>query len=195
MIHPKAKVHPSADVDPCSTIGEGVEIWRWTCVREGALIGVRTKIGQHCYVDVDVWIGPDCRIQNSVNVFRGVRLEPGVFVGPGVQFTNVRRPKEGVVIDPKDYEKTVVQPGAMIGAGAIIRCGITIGVGAAVGAGAVVTRYVPPHMEVHGNPARPVRHRCADYWEPSQVGFDRFVVEGKETLRVHCKGCGKEWTT
>ncbi|HEX2999448.1 MAG TPA: sugar O-acetyltransferase, partial [Armatimonadota bacterium] len=35
--------------------------------------------------------------------------------------------------------------------------GITIGAGAMVGAGAVVTKDVPPHVVVVGNPARILR--------------------------------------
>src|SRR5438105_3007376 len=49
---------------------------------------------------------------------------------------------------------------ATIGAGAVIVCGITIGTFALVGAGAVVTRDVPPHALVFGNPARHHGYVC-----------------------------------
>ena len=52
--------------------------------------------------------------------------------------------------------KTTVRCGATIGAGAVIVCGRTIGRLAVVGAGAVVTRDVPDHRLVVGNPAREV---------------------------------------
>jgi UDP-2-acetamido-3-amino-2,3-dideoxy-glucuronate N-acetyltransferase len=51
---------------------------------------------------------------------------------------------------------TVVERGASIGANATIVCGVVIGEGALVGAGAVVTRDVPAHSLVVGNPARVV---------------------------------------
>jgi len=52
---------------------------------------------------------------------------------------------------------TLVKRGASIGSNATILCGLTIGEGAIVGAGAVVTRDVPPHTIVVGNPARIIR--------------------------------------
>jgi acetyltransferase-like isoleucine patch superfamily enzyme len=46
---------------------------------------------------------------------------------------------------------------ASVGSGAIILCGVTIGEGALVGAGSVVTKDVPPHTIVAGNPSRELR--------------------------------------
>jgi acetyltransferase-like isoleucine patch superfamily enzyme len=50
--------------------------------------------------------------------------------------------------------KTVVADGASIGANATNVCGVTIGRWAMVGAGSVVTKDVPEHALVVGNPAR-----------------------------------------
>jgi acetyltransferase-like isoleucine patch superfamily enzyme len=52
---------------------------------------------------------------------------------------------------------------AWIGCRAIILGGVTIGRGAVVGAGSVVTKDVPPHTMVAGNPARPVRQVTPEY--------------------------------
>jgi acetyltransferase-like isoleucine patch superfamily enzyme len=188
-----AFIHPTANVAESAELCDDVKIWRWTCVREGARIGCSTKVGQHCYIDVDVTVGPFCRIQNSVNIFSGVVIGPGVFIGPGVQFTNVRLPRRGTIVPPEKYETTVVSEGASLGAGAIIRCGVIIGPDAIVGAGAVVTRNVPGLMEVVGNPARPVRHHCREI--PDGLVSDRVVIGSNETINIRCKGCGKQWTT
>ena len=54
-------------------------------------------------------------------------------------------------------QPTVVKRGASIGSGAVILCNVTIGERAIVGAGSVVTKDVPPHTIVAGNPARLIR--------------------------------------
>ena len=50
-----------------------------------------------------------------------------------------------------------IADGAWIGEGATVLKGVCIGEGAIVGAHAVVTKDVPPHVVVAGNPARIVK--------------------------------------
>lgn len=50
----------------------------------------------------------------------------------------------------------MIEEDATVGPGAIILPNVTIGRGSIVAAGSVVTRSVPPHTMVQGNPARPV---------------------------------------
>jgi acetyltransferase-like isoleucine patch superfamily enzyme len=54
-------------------------------------------------------------------------------------------------------EPTLVKKGATVGSGATILSNVTIGENAIVGAGSVVTKDVPPHTIVAGNPAKIVR--------------------------------------
>lgn len=54
---------------------------------------------------------------------------------------------------------------AWIGCRSIILSGVTVGYGAIVAAGSVVTKDVPPHTMVAGNPARPVRELTPEYRE------------------------------
>ncbi|MBV9412955.1 MAG: N-acetyltransferase, partial [Acidimicrobiia bacterium] len=51
---------------------------------------------------------------------------------------------------------TWVADDVSVGANATIVCGLKLGAACMVGAGAVVTRDVPPHTLVLGNPARVV---------------------------------------
>jgi UDP-2-acetamido-3-amino-2,3-dideoxy-glucuronate N-acetyltransferase len=166
MVNSGVYIHPGAEVSPEATVGQGTRIWRQAHVREHAIIGENCNIGKGVYVDARVRIGSNVKIQNHASVFEGVTLEDGVFVGPHVCFTNDLFPRaitaDGRLKNAEDWTitPTLVRYGASLGAGAIIRCGITIGEFALVGAGAVVTRDVPPHALVLGNPARPRGYVC-----------------------------------
>jgi UDP-2-acetamido-3-amino-2,3-dideoxy-glucuronate N-acetyltransferase len=151
-------IHATADVSPEASIGNGSTIWHWSQVRERARVGERCKIGKDVYIDVEVVVGDDCKIQNFATLYRGVSLGNRVFVGPHACFTNDKYPR---ALSP-DWKAiaTRVEDGASIGANATILCGITVGRHAMVAAGAVVTRNVPEHSMVAGVPARIVGWVC-----------------------------------
>lgn len=146
-------VHPSSYIDEGCEIGAGTKIWHFTHVMPGAKIGRRCNIGQNVVVSPDVVIGDNVKIQNNVSVYTGVILEDDVFCGPSMVFTNVVNPRSHV--SRKDeYRPTLVQRGASLGANCTIVCGHTVGAFAFIGAGAVVTKDVPAHALVVGNPGR-----------------------------------------
>jgi maltose O-acetyltransferase len=79
-----------------------------------------------------------------------------VLVGPDVQIYTATHP-----LDAKtrkswlEYAKPVtIGNDVWIGGGAIIYPGVSIGDGAVIAAGAVVTKSVPDHVVVGGNPAK-----------------------------------------
>lgn len=146
-------IHPTAVVDPGATLGGEVRIWHYTHVMSGAEVGRGAMLGQGCFVGRSVTIGARSRIQNGVNIFEGVVIEEDVFVGPGVTFTNVRRPRAFL---RHEFERTLVRRGATIGANATILCGTEIGEYAFVGAAALVRTNVPPHALVVGVPAKQI---------------------------------------
>jgi UDP-2-acetamido-3-amino-2,3-dideoxy-glucuronate N-acetyltransferase len=145
--------HPTAIIDEDVEIGDGTKIWHFAHILAGSRIGARCVIAQNVMIGPKVRIGNGCKIQNNVSVYEGVTLEDDVFCGPSMVFTNVLLPRAHVS-RRDEFLPTLVQRGASVGANATIVCGRTVGTYAMVGAGAVVTRDVPPHALVTGNPAR-----------------------------------------
>ncbi len=161
------RIHPTAEVSEKARIGEGSSVWHHAQVREEVSIGENCIIGKGVYVDAGVSIGNNVKIQNYVSVYHGLTIEDGVFIGPHVCFTNDMRPRavnpDGSLKAADDWvlSETVVKRGAALGANSTIRCGITIGEWAMVGSGSVVTRDVPAHGLVYGNPAHLHGFVCA----------------------------------
>lgn len=148
-------VHESAYLDPCVNIGKGTQIWHFSHIMTGVEIGEECKIGQNVFIASGVKIGNNVKIQNNVSVYQGVILENDVFCGPSMVFTNVNTPRSRFPRNtPADYQTTLVKEGASIGANATILSGIVIGKYALIGAGAVVTKDVPDHAVIYGNPAQ-----------------------------------------
>lgn len=144
-------IHPTAEIEGAE-IGEGTKIWHFCHIMK-CKIGKNCTIGQGVFIQDGVTIGDNCKIQNGVNIYKGVTLEDNVFVGPSATFTNVRKPKAAIKVDPQDYTRTYVRKNATIGANSTIVCGVEIGERSMIGAGAVITRNIPPNVTVVGNPA------------------------------------------
>ncbi len=146
-------IHPTAIIDDDVVIGKGTKVWHFCHVLGNCEIGENCVLGQNLMAGPAVHIGDGCKIQNNVSLYKGVTLEDGVFCGPSCVFTNVLTPR-AFVERKGEFRKTRVCKGATIGANATIICGITIGPYAMIGAGAVVTRDVPAHALIIGNPGK-----------------------------------------
>jgi len=110
-------------------------------------------------------------------------LEDYIFVGPSVVFTNDLNPRAKYPKSkyPKygEWIPTLVKEGASLGANATIICGVTIGKWAMVGAGAVVTKDIPDHAIVVGNPAKTIGWIC-------ECG-NKIEFEAKKSVCKICK--------
>ena len=103
-------------------------------------------IGKNCYIATRNWssepylvtIGNNCQITRCVSIH----------THGGGQAVRPFNPSFDV------FGKVVIEDWAYIGAYSQIMPGVTIGEGALVAAGSVVTKSVPPHTVVGGNPAK-----------------------------------------
>ncbi len=147
-------VHPKA-ICESDRIGQNTRIWAFSHVLPEAQLGEDCNICENVFIENHVLIGNRVTIKNGVQIWDGVELQDDVFIGPNATFTNDPYPRSKIPV--KEYPKTLVKKGASIGANATILPGVIIGEKAMVGAGAVVTKDVPDHCLVYGNPARMIR--------------------------------------
>ena len=176
-------VHQTSHVEDDVVIGEGTKIWHFCHLLGQVRIGKQCRVGQNVVIGPRVVIGNNVKIQNNVSVYQGVTLEDDVFCGPSMVFTNVHTPRSAFPRNrPEDFLPTLVRRGASIGANATIICGNTIGEHALVGAGAVVTKDVPAHAVVYGNPARCKGWAC-------ECG----VILRFRQARATCVECGRQY--
>jgi UDP-2-acetamido-3-amino-2,3-dideoxy-glucuronate N-acetyltransferase len=158
-----AFIHPTSDVATSAQIGEGVAIWDYAKIGEGCVLGNNVIIGRGVYVGNRIHIGDNSKIQNLALLYEPAILEAGVFIGPGVIFTNDQYPR---AVNPDDSQKNSddwqavgvkVGKGASIGAGSICVAPVEIGAWALVASGSTVTKNVPAFALVAGTPARRIK--------------------------------------
>jgi len=113
-------------VDPTAVLASTVDLGEGCTVNALAAIASHSRLARFVQVNRSASIGHD------------VTLADFSTVGPGAVLTGFVDVGEGV----------------FIGAGAVVRPRTVIGAHSTVGAGAVVTRDVPDHAIVVGNPAR-----------------------------------------
>lgn len=148
-------IHSLADV-ATPFVGEGTRIWQFAVILKGAQIGEENNICAQTLIEGDVVIGNRVTLKSGVQLWDGTRVEDDVFVGPNATFTNDLYPRS------KDYPELfsgiTVERNASIGANETLLPGITIGEYAMVGEGPLVTKDVPAHAVVLGNPAKTIRY-------------------------------------
>jgi acetyltransferase-like isoleucine patch superfamily enzyme len=149
-------------ITPDVKLGKDVKLAKFINLY-GCEIGDETKIGAFVEIQKNATVGRRCKISSHTFICEGVTIEDHVFVGHGVTFINDSYPRattEAGDLQTQSHwkvESTLVKKGASIGSGATILSNVVIGEHAIVGAGSVVTRDVPAHAIVAGNPARVLR--------------------------------------
>jgi acetyltransferase-like isoleucine patch superfamily enzyme len=139
-----------------SRIGARVILGDQSCVRERVTVGDDVVIGRGSLVENDTTIGALTKIQAMAYITAYSTLEEQVFIAPCVQTTNDnymgRTERRHELI-----KGPTIRRGARVGGGAVLLPAVEIGEEAFVGAGAVVTKDVPAHAVMVGNPARQIR--------------------------------------
>ncbi len=190
-----AWVHETALVEKGVALGEGTRVWDGVHIRRGARIGRSCIIGEKTYVAYDVSIGDFCKLNACVYVCAQVTIEDFVMLSAHTVFTNDRFPRAGnrelTGLETSDVTDetlaTLVCRGTTVGANATIGPGLVLGAFSMVGMGSVVTKSVPPHGLVVGNPARLVGLVC-------RCGhpLERFAAEAPRHPRdLRCSLCSR----
>lgn len=149
---PKVFTHSTAVVDNGAVLGPGTKVWHFSHIMSGAKLGPMCNIGQNVYIGDKAVLGKNVKVQNNVSIYDAVEIADDVFLGPSCVLTNVKTPRSHFS-RKNAYVSTIIGKGTTIGANATIICGVVLGSYCFVGAGAVVTKDVPPHGLVYGNPA------------------------------------------
>jgi acetyltransferase-like isoleucine patch superfamily enzyme len=117
--------------------------------RAELVIGSNVTVGYQCEINV----GCRMNIGSNVLIATGVKI----FDNNSHPVDSIRR-RERLAMTLDDVGPVVIEDDVWIATNAMILKNVHIGKGAVVAAGAVVTRDVPSHTVVAGNPARVVKH-------------------------------------
>lgn len=131
----KGYATPFSLIDPTSIVPEAALFGPGTYVNAGCTLGAAGEFGAFTFINRGSAIG------HHFTCGEFTSIGPGAVIGGQV----------------------VLGRGAFVGAGAVLLPRITVGDNAVLGAGAVVTRDVPAHCLVAGNPARVVKKPVAGY--------------------------------
>lgn len=134
----------------------------------GVKIGYGTKIQNEVIIDYShYWL---------IEIGKNVTLAPRVHILAHDASTKLE-------LGYTRLGRTIIEDNVFIGASSIILPGVTIGCGSIIGAGSVVTKDVPTHVVVAGNPAKVI---CSteEYYEKMRAKMNSDnIFDESYTLR------------
>lgn len=152
----------------------GLFYWRFVVSPEKYARHIGVTIGKNCFISTREWSNEPylIKIGDNVQITRCVSIH----THGGGHSIRSEHPNFDV------FGKVVIEDWAYIGAYSHIMPGVTIGEGALVAAGSIVTKSVPSHTVVGGNPAR-IICTTEEYYERNKkfnVGTKGMTVEEKK---------------
>ncbi|MFZ0277473.1 MAG: acyltransferase [Candidatus Sulfotelmatobacter sp.] len=190
---------------PFASIGKGVSV-HYTCdlprSRSSYIkIGNRVSLGREVWLNIPnvsicsepaIVLEDGCAIgrRSVISAKNQIHIERNTIFGPSVLVMDHNHAFEEVGVPIAHQQMTPggtirIEEGSWIGFGAVIICSqgeLVIGRGSVVGANAVVSRSVPPHSVVSGNPAKIVKQYdpVKKIWVLGSSGFKTEHFERQE---------------
>lgn len=120
--------------------------WRYLASPEKYARHIGVTIGKNCFISTREWSSEPylVTIGDNVQITRNVAIH----THGGAHSVRRKYPDFDI------FGKVIIEDWVYIGAGSQIMPGVRIGTGSLIAAGSVVTKSVPPHVVVGGNPAR-----------------------------------------
>lgn len=149
-----------SDIEGATTIALGIgdNVSRVTSLRNASDVSISTLVHPTAVVSASSVLGRGTVVFPLAVINAASRVGEGVIVNSGAIIEHDCVVGDGAHLAPGSVLTGGVRVGARstVGAGSTVLPGITIGSDSTVGAGAVVTRDVPDHGVVAGNPAKPL---------------------------------------
>lgn len=178
-IGPDAGIRFGTVIYAGTTIGRGLQTGHNVVIREENIIGDNVGIWSNSVIDYGCRIGSNVKIHTNVYVAQFTTIEDDAFLAPGVTIANDMRP---LCAECTHAGGPTIKRGARIGVNVTILPRVVIGEYALIGAGAVVTKDVPPHAVVYGNPGK-VHGSVDEIACPLHEGVPAYV-DGRKNICV-----------
>jgi acetyltransferase-like isoleucine patch superfamily enzyme len=149
-----AKIRSGTVIYGGVAIGDHLQTGHNVVIREENQIGDHFAIWNNSVIDYGCKIGSEVKIHCNCYVAQFTVIEDLAFMAPGTTIANDIHP--GCDFSSKCMRGPHIGKAVQIGVNVTILPYVTIGEGSLIGGGTVVTKDIPPHSLVYGNPGRVV---------------------------------------
>lgn len=151
----RARIRSGSVIYAGSSIGEELQTGHNVVIREQNVLGMHVQVWNNTTIDYGCRIGNNVKIHTNCYIAQFTIMEDDVFLAPGVTIANDLHP--GCAFSTECMRGPTLERGVQVGVNVTITPRVTIGAYSVIGSGAVITRDIPPHSLVVGNPARVIK--------------------------------------